>query len=160
MVSIERMESRINRLSAKIDALLEQQKKVISLLETYLSVYSTPQEASNKLFKGISQGMELAPEIAQEDEEKRLYVLQYLSHVDITKNKQDSQLKKDCLEFIQRFNIPKPIIVTALYNLKGIKPTKKEVAKQLQKLYVWEKRYQQGGIDALKDRRGRPLKKP
>lgn len=38
--------------------------------------------------------MELAPEIAQEDEEKRLYVLQYLSHVDITKNKQDSQLKK------------------------------------------------------------------
>lgn len=74
----------------------------------------------------------MAPEIAQEDEEKRLYVLQYLSHVDITKNKQDSQLKKDCLEFIQRFNIPKPIIVTALYNLKGIKPTKKEVAKQLQ----------------------------
>ncbi len=104
--------------------------------------------------------MELAPEIAQEDEGKRLYVLQYLSHVDITKNKQDSQLKKDCLEFIQRFNIPKPIIVTALYNLRGIKPTKKEVAKQLQKLYVWEKRYQQGGIDALKDRRGRPLKKP
>ncbi|MCQ2762781.1 helix-turn-helix domain-containing protein, partial [Helicobacter pylori] len=41
------MESRINRLSAKIDALLEQQKKVISLLETYLSVYPTPQEASN-----------------------------------------------------------------------------------------------------------------
>ncbi|WP_025446527.1 helix-turn-helix domain-containing protein [Helicobacter pylori] len=149
------MESRINRLSAKIDALLEQQKRVISLLETYLSVYPT-QEASNKFFKG----MELAPEIVQEDEEKRLYVLQYLSHVDITKNKQDSQLKKDCLEFIQRFNIPKPIIVTALYNLKGIKPTKKEVAKQLQKLYVWERRYQQGGIDALKDRRGRPLKKP
>ncbi|GAA9360012.1 hypothetical protein TH0628_05270 [Helicobacter pylori] len=53
-----------------------------------------------------------------------------------------------------------PIIITALYNLRGIKPTKKEVAKQLQKLYVWEKRYQQGGIDALKDRRGRPLKKP
>lgn len=159
MVTIERMESRINRLSAKIDALLEQQKKVISLLETYLSVYPA-QEASNKLFKGISQSMELAPEIAQEDEEKRLYVLQYLSHVDITKNKQDSQLKKDCLEFIQRFNISKPIIVTALYNLKGIKPTKKEVAKQLQKLYVWERRYQQGGIDALKDRRGRPLKKP
>ncbi|MDO7813858.1 helix-turn-helix domain-containing protein [Helicobacter pylori] len=155
------MESRINRLSAKIDALLEQQKKVISLLETYLSVYCTPQEASNKLFKSVSQGMELAPEIAQEDEEKRLYVLQYLSHVDITKNKQDSQLKKDCLEFIQRFNIiPKPLIITALYNLRGIKPTKKEVAKQLQKLYVWEKRYQQGGIDALKDRRGRPLKKP
>ncbi|WP_033620529.1 helix-turn-helix domain-containing protein [Helicobacter pylori] len=153
------MESRINRLSAKIDALLEQQKKVISLLETYLSVYPA-QEASNKLFKGISQSMELAPEIVQEDEEKRLCVLQYLSHVDITKNKQDSQLKKDCLEFIQRFNIPKPIIVTALYNLKGIKPTKKEVAKQLQKLYVWERRYQQGGIDALKDRRGRPLKKP
>ncbi|MBH0267029.1 helix-turn-helix domain-containing protein [Helicobacter pylori] len=153
------MESRINRLSAKIDALLEQQKKVISLLETYLSVYPA-QEASSKLFKGISQSMELAAEIAQEDEEKRLYVLQYLSHVDITKNKQDSQLKKDCLEFIQRFNIPKPIIVTALYNLKGIKPTKKEVAKQLQKLYVWERRYQQGGIDALKDRRGRPLKKP
>ncbi|WQW31201.1 helix-turn-helix domain containing protein [Helicobacter pylori] len=140
------MESKINRLSAKIDALLEQQKRVISLLETYLSVYPAQ--------------MELAPEIAQEDEEKRLYVLQYLSHVDITKNKQDSQLKKDCLEFIQRFNIPKPIIITALYNLKGIKPTKKEVAKQLQKLYVWEKRYQQGGIDALKDRRGRPLKKP
>ncbi|WP_181370282.1 helix-turn-helix domain-containing protein [Helicobacter pylori] len=153
------MGSRINRLSAKIDALLEQQKKVISLLETYLSVYPA-QEASNKLFKGISQSMELAPEIAQEDEEKRLYVLQYLSHVDITKNKQDSRLKKDCLEFIQRFNIPKPIIVTALYNLKGIKPTKKEVAKQLQKLYVWERRYQQGGMDALKDRRGRPLKKP
>ncbi|WRC10867.1 helix-turn-helix domain containing protein [Helicobacter pylori] len=157
------MESKINRLSAKIDALLEQQKRVISLLETYLSVYPT-QEASNKFFKGVSQegsrGMELAPEIAQEDEEKRLYVLQYLSHVDITKNKQDSQLKKDCLEFIQRFNVPKPIIITALYNLRGIKPTKKEVAKQLQKLYVWEKRYQQGGIDALKDRRGRPLKKP
>ncbi|WRF10213.1 helix-turn-helix domain containing protein [Helicobacter pylori] len=142
------MESKINRLSAKIDALLEQQKRVISLLETYLSVYST------------QQGMELAPEIAQEDEEKRLYVLQYLSHVDITKNKQDSQLKKDCLEFIQRFDVPKPIIITALYNLRGIKPTKKEVAKQLQKLYAWEKRYQQGGIDALKDRRGRPLKKP
>ncbi|MDO7817456.1 helix-turn-helix domain-containing protein [Helicobacter pylori] len=154
------MESKINRLSAKIDALLEQQKRVISLLETYLSVYPA-QEASNKFFKGVSQGMELAPEIAQEDEEKRLYVLQYLSHVDITKNKQDSQLKKDCLEFIQRFNIiPKPLIITALYNLKGIKPTKKEVAKQLQKLYVWERRYQQGGIDALKDRRGRPLKKP
>ncbi len=158
MVSIERMESKINRLSAKIDALLEQQKRVISLLETYLSVYPT-QEASNKFFKAL-QGMELAPEIAQEDEEKRLYVLQYLSHVDITKNKQDSQLKKDCLEFIQRFNVSKPIIVTALYNLRGIKPTKKEVAKQLQKLYVWEKRYQQGGIDALKDRRGRPPKKP
>ncbi|WP_163026295.1 helix-turn-helix domain-containing protein [Helicobacter pylori] len=154
------MESRINRLSTKIDALLEQQKRVISLLETYLSVCSTPQEASNRFFKSVGQGMELAPEIAQEDEEKRLCVLQYLSHVDITKNKQDSQLKKDCLEFIQRFNIPKPIIVTALYNLKGIKPTKKEVAKQLQKLYVWERRYQQGGIDALKDRRGRPLKKP
>ncbi len=61
------MESRINRLSAKIDALLEQQKRVISLLETYLSVYPA-QEASNKLFKGISQSMELAPEIAQEDE--------------------------------------------------------------------------------------------
>lgn len=159
MVSIERMESKINRLSAKIDALLEQQKRVISLLETYLSVYPT-QEASNKFFKSVSQGMELAPEIAQEDEEKRLYVLQYLSHVDITKNKQDSQLKKDCLEFIQRFNVPKPIMVTALYNLRGIKPTKKEVAKQLQKLYVWEKHYQQGGIDALKDRRGRPPKKP
>lgn len=155
MVSIERMESKINRLSVKIDALLEQQKRVISLLEAYLT-----QEASNKFFKSVSQGMELAPEIAQEDEEKRLYVLQYLSHVDITKNKQDSQLKKDCLEFIQRFNVPKPIMVTALYNLRGIKPTKKEVAKQLQKLYVWEKRYQQGGIDALKDRRGRPLKKP
>ncbi len=122
------MESKINRLSAKIDALLEQQKRVISLLETYLSVYPA-QEASNKFFKGVSQGMELAPEIAQEDEEKRLYVLQYLSHVDITKNKQDSQLKKDCLEFIQRFNVPKPIIITALYNLRGIKPTKKEVAK-------------------------------
>ncbi len=125
------MESKINRLSAKIDALLEQQKRVISLLETYLSVYPA-QEASNKFFKSVSQGMELAPEIAQEDEEKRLYVLQYLSHVDITKNKQDSQLKKDCLEFIQRFNVPKPIIITALYNLRGIKPTKKEVAKQLQ----------------------------
>ncbi|UOR77457.1 helix-turn-helix domain-containing protein [Helicobacter pylori] len=155
------MESKINRLSAKIDALLEQQKRVISLLEAYLSVYPT-QEASNKVFKSVSQGMELAPEIAQEDKEKRLYfnVLQYLSHVDITKNKQDSQLKKDCLEFIQRFNVPKPIMVTALYNLRGIKPTKKEVAKQLQKLYVWEKRYQEGGIDALKDRRGRPPKKP
>ncbi|UOS12737.1 helix-turn-helix domain containing protein [Helicobacter pylori] len=149
------MESKINRLSAKIDTLLEQQKRVISLLEAYLSVYPT-QEASNEFSKSVS----LAPEIAQEDEEKRLYVLQYLSHVDITKNKQDSQLKKDCLEFIQRFNVPKPIMVTALYNLRGIKPTKKEVAKQLQKLYVWEKRYQQGGIDALKDRRGRPPKKP
>ncbi|GAA8092953.1 hypothetical protein HpNP4_14930 [Helicobacter pylori] len=114
VVSIERMESKINRLSAKIDALLEQQKRVISLLETYLSVYLA-QEASNKFFKGVSQGMELAPEIAQENEEKRLCVLQYLSHVDITKNKQDSQLKKDCLEFIQRFNVPKPIIITALY---------------------------------------------
>ncbi|WQS15924.1 helix-turn-helix domain containing protein [Helicobacter pylori] len=153
------MESRINRLSTKIDALLEQQKKVISLLETYLSVYPT-QEASNKFFKSVSQGMELAPEIVQEDEEKRLCVLEHLSHVDITKNKQDSQLKKDCLDFVQKFDIPKPVIITALYNLRGIKPTKKEVAKQLQKLYVWEKRYQQGGIDALKDRRGRPLKKP
>ncbi len=86
------MESKINRLSTKIDALLEQQKRVISLLEAYLSVYPT-QEASNKFFKSVSQGMELAPEIAQEDEEKRLYVLQYLSHVDITKNKQGSQLK-------------------------------------------------------------------
>ncbi|WQT13584.1 helix-turn-helix domain containing protein [Helicobacter pylori] len=152
------MESKINRLSAKIDALLEQQKRVISLLETYLSVYPA-QEASNKFFKGVSQGMELAPEIAQEDEEKRLCVLEHLSHVDITKNKQDSQLKKDCLDFVQKFDIPKPVIITALYNLRGIKPTKKEVAKQLQKLYVWEKRYQQGGIDALKDRRGRPLKK-
>lgn len=156
MVSIERMESKINRLSTKIDALLEQQKRVISLLEAYLS----DPRGFNKFFKSVSQGMELAPEIVQEDEEKRLYVLQYLSHVDITKNKQDSQIKKDCLEFIQRFNVPKPIMVTALYNLRGIKPTKKEVAKQLQKLYVWEKRYQQGGIDALKDRRGRPLKKP
>ncbi|BAW77628.1 helix-turn-helix domain-containing protein [Helicobacter pylori] len=150
------MESKINRLSTKIDALLEQQKRVISLLEAYLS----DPRGFNKFFKSVSQGMELAPEIVQEDEEKRLYVLQYLSHVDITKNKQDSQIKKDCLEFIQRFNVPKPIMVTALYNLRGIKPTKKEVAKQLQKLYVWEKRYQQGGIDALKDRRGRPLKKP
>ncbi|GAA7739972.1 hypothetical protein HpCOL152_09720 [Helicobacter pylori] len=61
------MESKINRLSAKIDALLEQQKRVISLLETYLSVYPA-QEASNKFFKSVSQGMELAPEIAQEDE--------------------------------------------------------------------------------------------
>lgn len=156
MVSIERMESKINRLTAKIDALLEQQKRVISLLEAYLS----DPRGFNKFFKSVSQGMELAPEIVQEDEEKRLYVLQYLSHVDITKNKQDSQVKKDCLEFIQRFNVPKPIMVTALYNLRGIKPTKKEVAKQLQKLYVWEKRYQQGGIDALKDKRGRPLKKP
>lgn len=119
------MESKINRLSAKIDALLEQQKRVISLLETYLSVYPA-QEASNKFFKGVSQGMELAPEIAQEDEEKRLYVLQYLSHVDITKNKQDSQLKKDCLEFIQRFNVPKPIIITALYNLRALNPLKKK----------------------------------
>ncbi len=143
MVSIERMESKINRLSAKIDALLEQQKRVISLLETYLSVY--PTQEANKFFKSVSQGMELAPEIVQEDEEKRLCVLEHLSHVDITKNKQDSQLKKDCLEFIQRFNVSKPIIVTALYNLRGIQPTKKEVAKQLQKLYVWEKRYQQGG---------------
>ncbi|WQS13299.1 helix-turn-helix domain containing protein [Helicobacter pylori] len=151
------MKNRIDNLIAKIDALLEQQERVVALLENYLN--AMPQ-ASNKFFKSVSQGMELAPEIAQEDEEKRLYVLQYLSHVDITKNKQDSQLKKDCLEFIQRFNIPKPIIITALYNLRGIKPTKKEVAKQLQKLYVWEKRYQQGGIDALKDRRGRPLKKP
>ncbi len=132
------MESKINHLSAKIDALLEQQKRVISLLETYLSVYPTPQEASNRFFKSVGQGMELAPEIAQEDEEKRLYVLQYLSHVDITKNKQDSQLKKDCLEFIQRFNIPKPIIITALYNLKGIKPTKKEVATIAKTLCVGE----------------------
>ncbi len=63
------MESKINRLSAKIDALLEQQKRVISLLETYLSVYPT-QEASNKFLKSVSQGMELAPEIAQEDVRK------------------------------------------------------------------------------------------
>ncbi len=151
------MKNRIDHLIAKIDALLEQQERVVALLENYLN--AMPQ-VSNRFFRDANQGMELAPEIAQEDEEKRLYVLQYLSHVDITKNKQDSQLKKDCLEFIQRFNVPKPIMVTALYNLRGIKPTKKEVAKQLQKLYVWEKRYQQGGIDALKDRRGRPLKKP
>ncbi len=151
------MKNRIDNLIAKIDALLEQQERVVALLENYLN--AMPQ-VSNRFFRDANQGMELAPEIAQEDEEKRLYVLQYLSHVDITKNKQDSQLKKDCLEFIQRFNVPKPIMVTALYNLRGIKPTKKEVAKQLQKLYVWEKRYQQGGIDALKDRRGRPLKKP
>ncbi|WQS29089.1 helix-turn-helix domain containing protein [Helicobacter pylori] len=151
------MKNRIDHLIAKIDALLEQQERVVALLENYLN--AMPQ-VSNRFFRDANQGMELAPEIAQEDEEKRLYVLQYLSHVDITKNKQDSQLKKDCLEFIQRFNIPKPIMVTALYNLRGIQPTKKEVAKQLQKLYVWEKRYQQGGIDALKDRRGRPLKKP
>ncbi len=116
-------------------------------------------QVSNRFFRDANQGMELAPEIDQEDEEKRLYVLEHLSHVDITKNKQDSQLKKDCLDFVQKFDIPKPVIITALYNLRGIKPTKKEVAKQLQKLYVWEKRYQQGGIDALKDRRGRPLKK-
>ncbi|WQS94905.1 helix-turn-helix domain containing protein [Helicobacter pylori] len=151
------MKNKIDNLIAKMDALLEQQERVVALLENYLN--AMPQ-VSNRFSRDANQGMELAPEIAQEDEEKRLYVLQYLSHVDITKNKQDSQLKKDCLEFIQRFNVPKPIIITALYNLRGIKPTKKEVAKQLQKLYVWEKRYQQGGIDALKDRRGRPLKKP
>ncbi|GAA8483030.1 hypothetical protein KKKH38_03740 [Helicobacter pylori] len=57
-------------MSAKIDALLEQQKRVISLLETYLSVYPT-QEASNKFFKSVSQGMELAPEIVQEKKMKK-----------------------------------------------------------------------------------------
>ncbi len=151
------MKNRIDNLIAKIDALLEQQERVVALLENYLN--AMPQ-VSNRFFRDANQGMELAPEIVQEDEEKRLCVLQYLSHVDITKNKQDSQLKKDCLDFAQKFDIPKPVIITALYNLRGIQPTKKEVAKQLQKLYVWEKRYQQGGIDALKDRRGRPLKKP
>ncbi len=150
------MKNRIDNLIAKIDALLEQQERVVALLENYLN--AMPQ-VSNRFFRDANQGMELAPEIAQEDEEKRLCVLEHLSHVDITKNKQDSQLKKDCLDFVQKFDIPKPVIITALYNLRGIKPTKKEVAKQLQKLYVWEKRYQQGGIDALKDRRGRPLKK-
>ncbi|AFX89353.1 helix-turn-helix domain-containing protein [Helicobacter pylori] len=151
------MKNRIDHLIAKIDALLEQQERVVALLENYLN--AMPQ-VSNRFFRDANQGMELAPEIEQEDEEKRLCVLEHLSHVDITKNKQDSQLKKDCLDFVQKFDIPKPVIITALYNLRGIKPTKKEVAKQLQKLYVWEKRYQQGGIDALKDRRGRPLKKP
>ncbi len=151
------MKNRIDNLIAKIDALLEQQERVVALLENYLN--AMPQ-VSNRFFRDANQGMELAPEIVQEDEEKRLCVLEHLSHVDITKNKQDSQLKKDCLDFVQKFDIPKPVIITALYNLRGIKPTKKEVAKQLQKLYVWEKRYQQGGIDALKDRRGRPLKKP
>ncbi len=150
------MKNRIDNLIAKIDALLEQQERVVALLENYLN--AMPQ-VSNRFFRDANQGMELAPEIVQEDEEKRLCVLEHLSHVDITKNKQDSQLKKDCLDFVQKFDIPKPVIITALYNLRGIKPTKKEVAKQLQKLYVWEKRYQQGGIDALKDRRGRPLKK-
>ncbi len=151
------MKNRIDNLIAKIDALLVQQERVVALLENYLN--AMPQ-VSNRFFRDANQGMELAPEIAQEDEEKCLCVLEHLSHVDITKNKQDSQLKKDCLDFVQKFDIPKPVIITALYNLRGIKPTKKEVAKQLQKLYVWEKRYQQGGIDALKDRRGRPLKKP
>ncbi|WQS08338.1 helix-turn-helix domain containing protein [Helicobacter pylori] len=151
------MKNRIDHLIAKIDALLEQQERVVALLENYLN--AMPQ-VSNRFFRDANQGMELAPEIDQEDEEKRLCVLEHLSHVDITKNKQDSQLKKDCLDFVQKFDIPKTVIITALYNLRGIKPTKKEVAKQLQKLYVWEKRYQQGGIDALKDRRGRPLKKP
>ncbi|WP_187847388.1 helix-turn-helix domain-containing protein [Helicobacter pylori] len=151
------MKNRIDNLIAKIDALLEQQERVVALLENYLN--AMPQ-VSNRFFRDANQGMELAPEIDQEDEEKRLCVLEHLSHVDITKNKQDSQLKKDCLDFVQKFDIPKPVIITALYNLRGIQPTKKEVAKQLQKLYVWEKRYQQGGIDALKDRRGRPLKKP
>ncbi len=151
------MKNRIDNLIAKIDALLEQQERVVALLENYLN--AMPQ-VSNRFFRDANQGMELALEIVQEYEEKRLCVLEHLSHVDITKNKQDSQLKKDCLDFVQKFDIPKPVIITALYNLRGIKPTKKEVAKQLQKLYVWEKRYQQGGIDALKDRRGRPLKKP
>ncbi|WP_187908182.1 helix-turn-helix domain-containing protein [Helicobacter pylori] len=151
------MKNRIDHLIAKIDALLEQQERVVALLENYLN--AMPQ-VSNRFFRDANQGMELALEIVQEDEEKRLCVLEHLSHVDITKNKQDSQLKKDCLDFVQKFDIPKPVIITALYNLRGIQPTKKEVAKQLQKLYVWEKRYQQGGIDALKDRRGRPLKKP
>ncbi|STP03272.1 helix-turn-helix domain-containing protein [Helicobacter acinonychis] len=150
------MKNRIDTLMDKIDALLERQERMVALLETYLN--PTPQ-VSSQLFKSVSQEVELASEIAQEDEEKRLCVLEYLSHVDITKNKQDPQLKKDCLEFIQKFNIPKPIIITALYNLKGIKPTKKEVSKQLQKLYVWEKRYLKGGIEALKDRRGRPFKR-
>ncbi|WQS05206.1 helix-turn-helix domain containing protein [Helicobacter pylori] len=150
------MKNRIDNLIAKLDALLEQQERVVALLENYLN--AMPQ-VSNRFFRDANQGMELAPEIDQEDEGKRLCVLEHLSHVDITKNKQDSQLKKDCLDFVQKFDIPKPVIITALYNLRGIKPTKKEVAKQLQKLYVWEKRYQQGGIDALKDRRGRPLKK-
>lgn len=55
MVSIERMESKINRLSAKIDTLLEQQKRVISLLEAYLSVYPT-QEAWISFLKALVKG--------------------------------------------------------------------------------------------------------
>lgn len=125
MVSIERMESKINRLSAKIDALLEQQKRVISLLEAYLSVYPT-QEASNKFFKSISQGMELAPEIAQEDEEKRLYVLQYLSHVDITKNKQDSQLKKIVWNLSKGLMSQSPLWLPLFITLGALSPLKKK----------------------------------
>ncbi|WP_104748003.1 helix-turn-helix domain-containing protein [Helicobacter cetorum] len=169
------MEKRINDLCARMDALLEQQKKVFVLLENTLStrVWLSPQEAlftslikpnndvslgnSHRFLRGVSEEMELAPELAPEDEDKRLFILKHLGHVDITRNKQDPNSKKDCLEFIQQYNIPKPLIITVLYNVKGIKPTKKEVSRQLQKLYVWEKRYQKGGIDALKDRRGRPL---
>ncbi|WP_104713740.1 helix-turn-helix domain-containing protein [Helicobacter cetorum] len=168
------MEKRIDNLCAKIDALLEQQRKVFVLLENTLStrMWLAPQEAlftslikpnetslgaSHRFLRGVSEEIELAPELSKEDEEKRLFILEHLGHVDITRNKQDPNSKKDCLEFIQQYNIPKPLIVTVLYNVKGIKPTKKEVSRQLQKLYVWEKRYQKGGIDALKDRRGRPL---
>lgn len=125
MVSIERMESKINRLSAKIDTLLEQQKRVISLLEAYLSVYPT-QEASNKFFKSVSQGMELAPEIAQEDEEKRLYVLQYLSHVDITKNKQDSQLKKIVWNLSKGLMSQSPLWLPLFITLGALSPLKKK----------------------------------
>ncbi|AFI06635.1 helix-turn-helix domain-containing protein [Helicobacter cetorum] len=161
------MESRIDELSAKIDALLEQQEKVMVLLESSLKAraWITPQEAlltgfkqHNNILELEANELELAPEISQEDEEKRLCVLKHLGHIDITKNKQEPHFKKDCIEFIQKFNIQKSIIITALYNLKGIKPTKKEIARQLQKLYVWERRYSKGGMDALKDRRGRPLK--
>lgn len=49
-------------------------------------------------------------------------------------------------------------MVTALYNLRGIKPTKKEVAKQLQKTLCVGEALPTRGIDALKDRRGRPPK--
>lgn len=98
---------------------------MISLLETYLSVYSTPQEASNKLFKGISQGMELAPEIAQEDEEKRLYVLQYLSHVDITKTSKIPSSKKIVWNLSKGLISQNPLSLPLFITLGALSPLKR-----------------------------------
>ena len=99
---------------------------MISLLETYLSVYPT-QEASNKFFKSVAQGMELAPEIAQEDEKKTpLRVAIFKSMWILLKTSKTRNSKKIVWNLSKGLMSQSPLSLPLFITLGALSPLKKK----------------------------------